>query len=249
MLVGSVLLGGPAPQHLHGFGGHPVVLEQIGPQVVLPLAGQAQPLVQHPAHAVPLGQLHQVAATAQATEQEDLHIERGPPHIHRPVDHEGAVRHEQHRRAFETGMQHEVQQLLHAPLHRLAGAKTVVAAALDIQPAQDRPPEGGIHGGDAPDRTLAVVGHQLALLLHEAGREDPPGLVGAALQLQADLQEMPHDPEAPLQQQVDHHWHVVAQEDLAVVGFTTPSRVRQGGHRPHHGAPRLHEGAFEQVPG
>ncbi len=42
-------------------------------------------------------------------------------------------------------------------------------------------------------------------------------MISGALEVEADLQELLDDREPFLRQQVDHHWHVVAQEDFAVV--------------------------------
>ena len=146
-------------------------------------------------------------------------------------------------------MQHQVQEQLKPPLHHLAGAEAVITAALHIEPAQHRPPEAGIHGGDASDRTLAVVRHQDPSFLHETGGEHSPGLVGVALKLQADLQEMPHDREASLQQQVEHHRHVVSQEHLAVIGALAQAGMHQRRHRANGAPADGHQGAFEMLTG
>ena len=62
-------------------------------------------------------------ATAQRGEEENLHFQRRSPDVHRTIDHEGAVRHEQHRSAFKAGMQDKVKQELYAPLHSLTAAE------------------------------------------------------------------------------------------------------------------------------
>ena len=144
-LLFAELLGGSPPQHLHGFAGDPVVLVEKPAQILNPLAGEHQALLQQPTHRALLGQGHQLIAAAQAAKQQHLHLQGRAPDIHRAVNHEGAVGHKQHRCAFKGGVQHQVEQQLHAPLHVLVGAEAVVVAALHVQPAEHRPPEGCIH--------------------------------------------------------------------------------------------------------
>ena len=56
-----------------------------------------------------------------------------------------------HLCALEAGVQHQVQKQLDPALHRLAGAEVQITAPFHVEPAEHRPPEAGIHGGDAPD--------------------------------------------------------------------------------------------------
>ena len=244
-LLFAELLGGSPPQHLHGFAGDPVVLVEKPAQILNPLAGEHQALLQQPTHRALLGQGHQLIAAAQAAKQQHLHLQGGAPDIHRAVNHEGAVGHKQHRCAFKRGVQHQVEQQLHAPLHVLVGAEAVVVAALHVQPAEHRPPEGCIHRCDPADGALAVIGDQGAVLLHKAGGEDSPGLVSAALQFQADREEVAHDPVAPLQQQVEHHGHVVPHKHLAVIDGSAFAWMLQGRHRTHELSPHPHQAALE----
>ena len=141
MLVVSVLLGRSATQHLHGFAGDPVVLEKKLAKVVNPLPGQHQSLVQQPAVVVLSSQLHELSAATQRSVQQHLHFQWCSPDVHRTVNHEGTVRHEQHRSSFKGGMQHKVQQQLNTALHSLTGGEFLVSTGLHVHPAQNRPPE------------------------------------------------------------------------------------------------------------
>ena len=64
VLMVAILLRRPAAQHLHGLARHPVMLEQVGAQVMLPLTGEAEPLLQEAAFVLALRQLHQMAAAS-----------------------------------------------------------------------------------------------------------------------------------------------------------------------------------------
>ena len=68
----------------------------------------------------------------------------------------------------------------------------------------------------------------MSFLFHEAGGEDSSCLVGGALQVKADGQELTDNVESFLRQQVDHHGNVVPQEDLAVVESFVVTRMFQG---------------------
>ena len=126
-------------------------------------------------------------------------------------------------------MQDQIEQQLDPPLDLLAGAEFVVLAAFDVEPGEDRPPEAGIDTGDPADGALSVVSEKLVAVLDKAGGEDTARLVGAALQLQGDIEEVANDLVAALEQQVEHHRDVVPQEDLAVVqGFIPTAGMGEG---------------------
>ena len=217
---------------------------------MLPLTGEHQALFQQSAVVALLGQGHQLAATAQAAVEQHLDLKRGTPHIHGAINHEGAIRYKQHRRAFEGGVQHQIQQQLHAPLHPLTGAEFPVAAAPHVEPTQHGPPQAGVHRGDAPDGALAVIGHQLTVLLHKAGGEHAAGLIRAALQFQAGFQEVAHDGETSLHQEEQHHGHVVPQEHLVVVeGVILAAGVAEGCHRSHQLTTDADQGALKVLVG
>ena len=70
----SVLLRGASSQHLDGLAGDPVMLQQIGTQIMDPPAGEGDSLAEEPAGAgvVFLGQLHEMNTTLQAAVQQHL---------------------------------------------------------------------------------------------------------------------------------------------------------------------------------
>ena len=197
-----------------------------------------------------LGQVHELAAATEAAIEQDFDLKRCPPDVHGAVNHEGAVRHEEHRSALKGGVQNEIEQELDAALDFLAGAELVVLAAFDVEPAEDGPPETGVDAGDAANGALSVVSEELLPLFDKAGGEDAAGLVGAALQLQGDIKEVPNDLVATLQQQVEHHGNVVPQEDLAVVqGFIPSPGVGEGRDGSNELAANPHQGALEMLLG
>ena len=164
-----------------------------------------------------LAEIHQFNAASQSCKQQHFHFQGCSPDIHRTINHEGAVRDEQHRGALKAGVKNEVEEQMQTALNLLTASEFGIATALYIDPAKNRPPEAGINGGDASDGSLAVIGHQFVVLFHKAGGKDPTGLNTGALQIQADREELPDDGVSTLKQQVDHHGNVVPQEDLAVI--------------------------------
>ncbi|CAI8418222.1 MAG: Uncharacterised protein [Cyanobium sp. ARS6] len=69
----------------------------------------------------------------------------------------------------------------------------------------------------------------MAFFLHETGGKDSSCLVRGALQVKTNGQELTHDVEPLLRQQVEHHGNVVSQEDLAVIESFVVARMFQGG--------------------
>ena len=112
ILVVPVLFCWPSPQNLHGFARDPVVLEQVLAQIVHPPAAQPQSFLQQGIAVVLLTEFHQSDAAPKCCEQQHFHFQRCAPHIHGAINHEGAVRNEQHWCAFEAGMEYQVQQQL-----------------------------------------------------------------------------------------------------------------------------------------
>ena len=112
-----------------------------------PLPGEGDPLAEEPAGGgvVALGQLHEMDAALQAAVQQHLDFQGGTPHVHGTVNHEGAVGHKQDRRAGNGGLHHQVQEPLHRPLHPLVTAELPVLDVGDVDPAEDGPPEAGVH--------------------------------------------------------------------------------------------------------
>ena len=94
---------------------------------------------------------------------------------------------------------------------------------------------------------MAVVGQDFVVFFHKAGGEDTAGAVGAALQLEAQIKEVPHDLKTAPQQQVDHHRHVVAQEDLAVVQLAVMNGAFQCCHSTSQLAAHVDQGLLEQL--
>lgn len=144
-------------------------------------------------------------------------------------------------------MKHEVQQQLDSSLDARCGSKLLVSTGFDVHPAEDWPPETGVDRGDPSDRTLAVIGNELPVLLNKAGWEDTTGLISGALEVEADLEELFNDLESFLRQQVNHHWHVVAQEDLAVVEGFVCTGVLQSGNAARKAACNGNQCAFEML--
>lgn len=144
-------------------------------------------------------------------------------------------------------MKHEVQQQLDSSLDARCGSKLLVSTGFDVHPAEDWPPETGVDRGDPSDRTLAVIGNELPVLLNKAGWEDTTGLISGALEVEADLEELFNDLEPFLCQQVDHHWHVVAQEDLAVVEGFVCTGVLQSSNAARKAACNGNQCAFEML--
>ncbi len=122
-----------------------------------------------------------------------------------------------------------------------------VPTGFDVHPAEDWPPETCIDRGDPSDRTLAVIGNELSVLLNKACWENTTGLIGRALQVEADLEEMLDDFEFFLRQQINHHWHVVAQEDFAVVEGLVVTRVLEGSNTACKAASDRNQRAFEML--
>ena len=56
---------------------------------------------------------------------------------------------------------------------------------------------------------------------------------------------MAHDPVAPLQQQVEHHGHVVPHKHLAVIDGSAFAWMLQGRHRTHDFSAYPHQAALE----
>ena len=123
----------------------------------------------------------------------------------------------------------------------------MVSTGFDVHPAEDWPPETGVDRGDPSDRTLAVIGNELPVLLNKAGWEDTTGLISGALEVEADLEELFNDLESFLRQQVNHHWHVVAQEDLAVVEGFVCTGVLQSSNAARKAACNGNQCAFEML--
>ena len=98
-----------------------------------------------------------------------------------------------------------------------APTKIRVSTSFDVDPAEDRPPQARIDRGDPSDGPLAVISDQLPLFFNETCWKNPTGLHTRALEVEANLQKLLHDREAPLHQQINHHRDVVAHEDFAVV--------------------------------
>ena len=144
-------------------------------------------------------------------------------------------------------MKHEVQQQLDSSLDARCGAELFVSAGFDVHPAEDWPPETGVDRGDPSDRTLAVIGNELPVLFNKAGWEYSTGLISGALKVEADLEELLDDLEPFLRQQVDHHWHVVAQEDLAVVEGFVGIGVLESSNTPRKAARNRNQRAFEML--
>ena len=115
----------------------------------------------------------------------------------------------------------------------------------DVDPAEDGPPETGIHRTDSTNGPLAVVRHQLPVFLDEAGGEKPPGLQGVALHVHAQRQKVAHQPVAPFQEQIDHHRHVVPEKHFAVVEEHAPAGVFNGCHGACQLAPHFDKGALK----
>jgi len=114
-------------------------------------------------------------------------------------------------------MKYEVQEQLDPSLDARCGSKFFVSTGFDVHPTENWPPQAGIYRRNSSNRPLAVIGNDLSVLFDEGGWEHSTCLIGGALEVEADLEELLDDRETFLRQQVDHHWHVVAQEDLAVV--------------------------------
>ena len=144
-------------------------------------------------------------------------------------------------------MKHEIQQQLDSSLDPRCGSKFFVSTGFDVHRAEDWPPETGVDRGDPSDRTLAVIGNELSVLLHKAGWEHATGLISGALEVEADLQELFDDLEPFLRQQVDHHWHVVAQEDFAVVESFVGTGVLQSSNAARKAACNGNQRAFEML--
>ena len=85
----------------------------------------------------------------------------------------------------------------------------------------------------------------MAFLLHEAGWEDATGLVGGALQIQADGQKLTDDVESLLGEQIDHHGIVVPQKDLAVIQRFVVSGMLKGGNASSQLPSQGNQGALE----
>jgi len=222
------------------------MLQKVTAQVVLPPLAEGMPLLEQAAAALALHQLHQLAAGFEAAEQQHLYLQRGTPHIHGAIDQEGALGHQQHRSAVKAWLQHQIQQALQTTLHPLAHAEIQVLAAFHVQPAEHGPPECGVHRADPADRALPVVRHQLPLFFHEAGGKHAADGKAVALEIEADLQEMAHDRKAPLQQQLHHHGHVVAQKHLPVVGFLSEPGMGKSGNRADGCAVDGNQGALKK---
>ena len=77
--------------------------------------------------------------------------------------------------------------------------------------------------------------------------EHSTGLISGALEVEADLQELLDDREPFLRQQVDHHWHVVAQEDLAVVESFVGTGVLQSSNASSKTSCNGNQRAFEML--
>ena len=144
-------------------------------------------------------------------------------------------------------MKHEVQQQLDSSLDARCGSKLFVSTGFDVHRAEDWPPETGVDRCDSADRTLAIISNELPVLLNKAGWEHATGLIGGALEVEADLEELLDDLEPFLRQQVDHHWHVVAQEDLAVVEGLVGTGVLESSNAARKAARNGNQSAFEML--
>ena len=127
------------------------------------------------------------------------------------------------------------------------GSKFFVSTCFYVHPAEDWPPETGVDRGDPSDRTLAVIGNEFTVFLNKAGWENATGLISGALKVEADLEELFDDLESFLRQQVDHHWHVVAQEDLAVVEGFIRTWVLQSSNAARKAACNGNQRAFKML--
>ena len=94
---------------------------------------------------------------------------------------------------------------------------------------------------------MSVIGNELTVFLNKTCWEYTTGLIGSALQVEADLEELLDDLEPFLRQQVDHHWHVVAQEDLAVVEGFVCTGVLQSSNAARKASCNGNQCAFEML--
>ena len=92
-----------------------------------------------------LAQLHQSHAAAECSKEQHFHFQWSTSYVPGAINHEGAVRNEQHRCALETWVKNEIEQQLQTTLHLRTSTEIRVSTSLDVDPAKNRPPQACIH--------------------------------------------------------------------------------------------------------